>query len=136
LAIGAAGALIVLVAVADLFVTVFNYDGFDFLANRLHRLLWKAMRGLCRPLPERARHTALSLGSAAMLPATYILWLGLEIFGFALIFHAGMHAHGFSSRAGYGIGTAFCLSGGGIATLTFGDVIPRSALMRALLDIE
>jgi hypothetical protein len=73
LAIGAAGGLIVLVALADLFVTVFNYDGFSFLANRIHGLLWKTMRALCRPLPDRPRHGALSLGSASMLPATYIL---------------------------------------------------------------
>lgn len=33
LAIGAAGALIVAVTLVDLFLTVFNYDGFTFLAT-------------------------------------------------------------------------------------------------------
>jgi hypothetical protein len=136
LAIGAAGGLIVLAVLADLFVTVFNYDGFSFLANRLHGLLWKTMRTLARPLPSRLRHTVLSLGSASMLPATYVLWLGLEITGFALLFGAGLSAHGFSSRAGTGIGTGFYLSAGDIASLTFGDVTARSSLMRALVDVE
>jgi hypothetical protein len=136
IALGAVGAVIVLAALADLFVTVFNYDGFDFLASRMHRLLWKTMRALARPLPERARHTALSLGSASMLPATYILWLGLLICGFALIFHAGLRGQGFSSRAGHGIGTAFYLSAGDITSLIFGDILARSGLMRALVDLE
>jgi hypothetical protein len=121
LALGAAGAAIVLAALIDLFVTVFNYDGFSFLANRLHGRLWAVMRTLARPLPARARHTALSLGSASMLPATYLLWLGLEICGFALMFAAGLSAHGFTSSAGHGIGTGFYLSAGTITSLTFGD---------------
>jgi hypothetical protein len=136
LALGAAGAAIALAALTDLFVTVFNYDGFSFLANRLHGRLWKLMRLLASPLPQRARHTALSLGSASMLPATYALWLGLEICGFAMMFAAGLSAHGFSSRAGYGIGTAFYLSAGDLSSLTFGDVLARSGLMRALVDLE
>jgi hypothetical protein len=136
LAIGAAGGLIVLAALADLFVTVFNYDGFSFLANRLHGALWKTIRMLATPLPDRFRHAALSLGSASMLPATYILWLGLLISGFAMMFGAGLASDGFVSRAGHGIGTAFYLSAGDITSLTFGDVVPRSALMRALVDLE
>jgi hypothetical protein len=136
LALGAAGALVVLTVLADLFVTIFNYDGFSFLANRLHGVLWKAMRILAQPLPTRTRHTALSLGSASMLPATYVLWLGLEVLGFAMIFVAGLSSHDFSSTAGHGIGTGFYLSGGAITSLTFGDVVARSALMRALVDLE
>jgi hypothetical protein len=136
LAIGAAGALIVVAALADLFVTIFNYDGFSFLANRLHGLLWKAMRTASRPLPHDARHTVLSLGSASMLPATYVLWLGLEISGFAMMFEPGLSGHGFSSDAGHGIGTAYYLSAGAISSLTFGDITARSALMRALVDLE
>jgi hypothetical protein len=136
LALGAAGAAIVLAALIDLFVTVFNYDGFSFLANRLHGRLWATMRATARLLPLRARHTALSLGSASMLPATYVLWLGLEICGFAMMYAAGLSAHGFLSRAGHGVGTGFYLSAGDISSLTFGDVVGRTGLMRALVDIE
>jgi hypothetical protein len=136
LALAAVGAVIALAALADLFVTVFNYDGFSFLANRLHGIYWKALRTLTRPLPDVARHNVLSLGSASMLPATYMLWLGLLICGFALIFNAGLSAHGFSSSAGHGIGTAFYLGAGDISSLTFGDVTAQSSLMRALVDVE
>jgi hypothetical protein len=136
LAVGAAGAAITLAALFDLFVTVFNYDGFSFLANRLHGLLWKTMRTLARPLPPRVRHTVLSLGSASMLPATYVLWLGLLITGFAMMFYAGLRGGDFASRAGHGIGAGFYLSAGDLTSLTFGDVVARSGLMRALVDLE
>jgi hypothetical protein len=141
LALGALGALLVLVALADLFLTIFNYDGFNSLANRLHAGLWRVMRGLSRPLPNRLRHTALSLGSASMLPATYVLWLGLEITGFALIFLPGIAAHGSSAGfalhgASHSLGTAYYLSAGAISSLTFGDVLPVSGLDRALVDVE
>jgi hypothetical protein len=71
-----------------------------------------------------------------MLPATYVLWLGLLITGFAMMFYAGLRGHGFDSRAGHGIGTAFYLSAGDITSLTFGDVVALSGLMRALVVIE
>jgi hypothetical protein len=54
LAIGVAGGLVVAAALADLFVTVFNYDGFSFLANRLRGLVWRIMRTLAQPVPTRA----------------------------------------------------------------------------------
>src|SRR5579884_1005396 len=90
LALGALGALLVVVAVVDLFATVFNYDGFSTLADRVQRLLWRSLRTGARPLPDRWRHNVLALGSAAMLPATFALWLGLEIHGFAVVFHPGV----------------------------------------------
>src|SRR5579884_399109 len=137
LALGAAGGLVVLAALADLFLTVFNYDGFSFLANRLHGVLWRLMRGVTRPLPSRPRHLLLSLGSASMLPATYILWLGLEICGFAMIFEPGLVGGHFQlHNASAGIGSAFYLSAGDISSLTFGDITALSGLFRALVDLE
>lgn len=135
--VGAAGAVIALIALIDLFITVFNYDGFSFLASRLHRLLWRTLRGAGRPLPDRARHAFLSLASASMLPATYVLWLGLEVIGFAMMFEPGLVSGAFKlQHASAGIGTGFYLSGGAISSLTFGDVTPVGALWRALADVE
>jgi len=137
LALGALGALIVIVAAFDLFLTVFNYDGFTTLATRFHHALWKLVRAFGAALPERARHTALSVGAAAMLPATVALWLGLEITGFALMYSPGLSGGGFSLHsAGSGIGSAFYLSAGAISSLTFGDVTARAGLDRALVDLE
>jgi hypothetical protein len=137
LALGAAGALIALIAAVDLFLTVFNYDGFTFIAGRYQRVLWSVLRTASRPLPVKARHAALAVGSAAMLPATVALWLGLEITGFALMYLPGLRGGDFRlTGAGRSLADGFYLSGGGISSLTFGDVVARGALDRALVDLE
>lgn len=138
LVIAAAGIVLVTLALVDLFLTVFNYDGFTFVAGRFQRLLWRFLRGFTRPLPERARHAALSLGSAAMLPATVAYWLAIEVAGFALIYEHGLDTHSFdiTQRLAPGIGSAFYLSAGAISSLTFGDLIGRTAVYQAALVTE
>ncbi|HEX5265670.1 MAG TPA: hypothetical protein VFW24_02765 [Acidimicrobiales bacterium] len=89
LALAAVGACVVVLALIDLFLTVFNYDGFTFLAGRYRRGLWRMLRVVTRPLPPRMRRATLSFGSMAMLPATVAAWLAAEIVGFALIRQAG-----------------------------------------------
>jgi hypothetical protein len=137
LALAALGAAIVVAASIDHFLTVFNYDGFTFIARRFQGTLWKLLRLTSRVVPKRGRHALLSVGSAAMLPATVALWLGLEVTGFALIFERGLRAGGFALRgAERSIGTAFYLSGGAVSSLTMGDVVPHGGWERALVDLE
>jgi hypothetical protein len=136
-AAGAGGAALLLLALIDLFIAIFNYDGFTFLSERLHHLTWRALRRTSALLPERARHGYLSLGSAGMLPLTLAWWLALEITAFALLYLPGLGGDGFARGTGdAGIAAAFYLSGGAISSLTFGDITPRSGLDRALVDLE
>lgn len=135
---GVAGVVLFAVTLADVFVTIFNYDGFTFIAARFHRLLWRALRVSTSRLPARARAAVLSLGSAAMLPATLILWLALEISAFALIYWPGLAGGRFrlSGHLPPQIGMAYYFSAGDITSLTFGDVVARSGLYRAVVDVE
>jgi hypothetical protein len=138
IAVGAVGGVVLLVTLADLFVTVFNYDGFTFMAARFHRLFWRGLRRSTAWLPARGRASVLSLGSAAMLPATLVFWLVLEVSAFALMYLPGLAA-GWFQLSGYlrpQLGTAFLLSAGDISSLTFGDVVPRGGLYQALADAE
>jgi hypothetical protein len=132
------GVLLVAVAVVDLFLTVFNYDGFTFLAGRFQRVVWRTIRAAGGLMPRRSRAAALSLGSGFMLPATVFLWLSLEIFGFALIYWAGLRSGGMTSShgVGRGLGGALYMSAGDISTLTFGDVIASSGFWRAAVDVQ
>jgi hypothetical protein len=138
LAVGAAGGLLLVVVLADIFVTIFAYDGFTFLAPRFHRVAWRGMRAASRLLPTAGRHAFLSLGSAALLPATLVLWLGLETAAFGMAFVPGLAGGGFhvSAHTGSGAGEAMYLSGGDLTSLTFGDLVPRAPLDRALVDLE
>jgi hypothetical protein len=136
-ALDAGGALIVLVACFDMFLTIFNYDGYTTLATIFHRGWWKLARAVTRPLPARLRPIALSVGSASMLPATVALWLGLEITGFALLFDSSLGGGAFVLRgAAPSLGTGFYLSAGAISSLSFGDVVARGAADRAFVDLE
>jgi hypothetical protein len=135
--VAAIGVLVLVLTLVDLFVTIFNYDGFTFLAGRMHRYSWRALRGTSRLLPHRARRGYLSLGSAAMLPMTLAWWLALEITAFALIYLPGLADGAFArNHLQPGIGSAFYLSGGAISSLTFGDAVPTSGLYRALVDLQ
>jgi len=137
IAVGAVGAALLLVTLIDVFVTIFNYDGFSFLAGRLHRLTWQALRGSSRLLPARLRDGYLSLGSGLMLPMTLAWWLALEITAFALMYLPGMTGDSFALRhAGRDIGSAFYYSGGVISSLAPADIVPRGNLYRALSDVE
>lgn len=137
-AVGVAGGVVLLLAAVDLFVTVFNYDGFTFVSGRLHSVSWAALRTFSRALPERARHGFLSVGSAAMLPATLLWWLALEMTGFALMYLTGLAAGDFRAQGHGLLGAqgAFYLSGGDLTSLTFGDLVPRAGPFRGLVDLE
>ncbi|MBO0713183.1 MAG: hypothetical protein J2P59_00400 [Acidimicrobiales bacterium] len=136
--VGAAGALLLLLTLIDVFVTVFNYDGFTFIADRFHHLLWRALRGSSTVLPVRQRGAFLSLTASSMLPATIALWLGLEITAFAMMYLPGVAGGDFvlKHHLPLGAGTSFYLSGGAITSLVFGDVEAKSALYGALTTLE
>jgi hypothetical protein len=102
-----------------------------------HRMWWRLLRFATRPLPAGARHVALSIGSASMLPATVALWLGLEISGFALADFGGLKGGAFKlTDASPSLGTAFYLSAGAISTLSSADITPTGGFVRALGDVE
>lgn len=134
----AAGSAIVAAAVLDLFLTVFNYDGFTFVAGRYQRVLWRTLIAATAAIPARPRTAARSLGSAMLLPATVAWWLAAEITGFALVFAGGMNAGRFRLGPGLhpGLGTAYYLSAGAETSLTFGDAVPNQDLYRALVDLQ
>jgi hypothetical protein len=136
-ALDIAGAAILIVALVDMFLTIFNYDGYTTAATLFHRAWWRGVRAVAQPLPVRARRIALSIGSASMLPATVALWLSLEITAFALLFDSALGGGAFRLKdATASIGTAYYLSAGAISSLSFGDVIATGGLDRALVDLE
>jgi hypothetical protein len=137
LALACGGAALVLVALGDMFLTIFNYDGYTTLTTHFHRAWWRLVRIVAAPLPRKLRELGLSVGSASMLPASVAAWLGLQITGFALLYDSGVEGNAFRLKdASRSLGTAFYLSAGDISSLTFGDVVARSGLYRALLDVE
>ncbi len=137
LALDLGGGALVLVALGDMFLTIFNYDGYRTLTTAFHRGWWRLVRVLAAPLPSNLRNLALSVGSASLLPASVAAWLGVEITGFALIFYSSIGGGAFRVEgATRSLGTAFYLSAGAISSLSFGDIVARGSLDRAAVDLE
>lgn len=132
------GGLILVLVVTDLFVTIFAYDEFSFIAWKVQRLLWSASVGVGRRLRGDVRHRFLSISSTMLLPATLVLWLSMEVVGFALVIFPGFFNGSFKVAygAGRGIGSAFYLSAGDLTSLTFGDFVPVASPYRSILDLE
>ena len=135
--VGVIGFILLIVVLADVLLTVFNYDGFAFLSARFHQLAWTALRRGSDVLPESGRDAVLRFGSAALLPATLAAWLVLEVSAFAFMFLPGMAA-GLFKLGGHppDLGTSFYLSAGAISSVVPGDIAPVSGVYQALTDLE
>jgi len=135
----AAGVLLVLVGLLDVFFTVLHYDGFGFLSSRLYNRLFDVVRLVTRPLPRRYRALGLSTAAPLMVPATITVWIFLVSLGYALVYYAGMDGRTFSFSTPDlrpSFMEAMYFSGVTIATLGLGDVTPLSGPYQAVAVSE
>lgn len=134
----ASGIALMALAITDIFLTVFNYDGYRFISERFQRGCWRLMRGISAPLPDGPREMLRSAGSATLLPLTVAMWLGVEVTGFALIYDRGLAAGEFHLSNGLPatLGSAFYLAAGCISTLTFGDIEGVGGVYRGVTVVE
>lgn len=132
------GAVLVFAGLADVFVTVLNYDGFAFISSRAYRWSWSASRRLADLLPARAARWVLSMAAPAMMPGTVAIWVGLEIVGFALVYRAGLGHGWFELAQGIPrtVTTALYFSGVTVSTLGYGDITPATPGAQFLTVVE
>jgi hypothetical protein len=132
--ISAAGILLVLVALWDIFHTLWHPSGFGRIADWVFQLVWRATKHV---LPRRTRQLA---GPIAVL-GTVMSWTALVVVGWMLIYLPRM-------PQGFYFGTALepeqssdpiaalYLSLVTVATLGFGDIIPADPALRLLTPFE
>jgi hypothetical protein len=132
------GALVCVVGLADVFLVVLQYDSLGLLAPRLHRLVWTALRRSAQRLPSNVRLLARTMGGPAMIPMTLVLWLGMQVVGFTLIFYPAMRAHGFAIHAPLHpeLGVAFSFSVATLSSLSFTGVSPATFPVHVLAALE
>jgi hypothetical protein len=127
------GGLIVLVAVRDIFHTLWHPQGFGMLAHRTIRLTWRAGRRL----PRRGHEL---IGPVGML-LVFVVWTVLIVVGWAMIYLPSMPG-GFHYQSPTQPGdspdllTAIYLSLVTAATLGFGDITPTTGALRLLTPLE
>ena len=130
----AAGILLVLVALRDVFDTIFHPQGRGDVSGALIRGVWRAMRGVAG-----GNHAVLSLAGPLAFITVLATWGVLVILGFALIlwphFPEGFAVAGNVTVDG-GLDDALYLSMVNLTSLGYGDIVPTGELLRFVGPIE
>lgn len=132
------GAALVLLALADMFTTVFHSRAAPgLLSRRLSELGWMAFRQLARATARR-EPALLSFAGPTLVAMLLLTWSLLVLFGFALVFWPAL---GTALRASHGptptgFWTAVYYSGFNFTTLGLGDIAPNQPWCRLLTVIE
>jgi voltage-gated potassium channel Kch len=132
--ISAAGALVVVVALGDIFATLWRPGGLGGIARRVFWLTWAVTK---RVLPTHTRQLAGPIG----VLGTVVVWAGLVVIGWALIylphmpegFYFGSELRPEQSSDAL---AALYLSLVTVATLGFGDITPAEPALRLLAPFE
>jgi hypothetical protein len=134
----AAGGLLLLLLVYDVFVTVFvPRGGAGPVTRRVYAGFWWMWRSLGDRLRGDRRRRVLAAGGPLLLPLTVLLWALELVVGFALVllpFADSFHVDG--DRALHPVVTALYVSGFSATTLGVGDVFPQLPALRLLTVAE
>jgi hypothetical protein len=129
------GALLVVVALRDVFDTLFHPHGRGIVSQALIQGVWRTMRR-----SVRGNHVLLSLAGPLAFITVITVWGGLVILGFALIFWPhfpeGFAGAGIGVEDRDGLGNAIYLSMVNLTSLGYGDIFPTGDLLRYLGPLE
>lgn len=132
-----AGAAIVAVALADVFLTVLHPRAdAGVLSPTFNRMVWAGFRDVSR-LFGRRRESMLCYAGPVLLAATAMLWVLLLIVGFALIYWPALGTLITAEpHTPTDFVTALYYSGACLTTLGFGDLLPQNGIFRLLAVFE
>ena len=130
------GAFLVLVALRDVFDTLFHPHGQGVVSEKLMRAVWRATRRL-----TRGNHRLLSFAGPVAFVTVIAAWGALVVLGFALIVWPQL-PDGFVVGAGLdaaeqdGFVDAIYISLVDLTSLGYGDIVPTTDLLRMLGPLE
>lgn len=130
------GAVLVLLALADVFLTVLHARAdAGIFSPGFNRLVWLAIRAVAAATGRR-RDAVLSYAGPLLLAATMAFWVGLLTVGFALIYWPAMGRQIVEitdiAETPQGFLAALYFSGSCLTTLGFGDLVPATTTFRLL----
>jgi hypothetical protein len=133
------GAALLIVALADVFLVILNYDEMGFVATRLCRWQWYCLRIVTRRLPPRWRPFALRQVTGLNVLLSVTTWLGLVVSGFGFMYFGLMEGANFEYEGrgvGPGLFSAMYLSAAQLSTVGTSQVVPQTNVLRALTIAE
>ncbi|RLV57531.1 potassium channel protein [Aeromicrobium phragmitis] len=131
----ALGAVAIVVAVRDIFHTLWHPSGFGTLARRVARAIWRVDQATLR---FRRRNTVVG---PVIVFTTVLVWSSLAIVGWALIYLSWM-PEGFyfdsslQPHRSDDVWASLYLSLVTVATLGFGDIVPATPALRLLAPLQ
>jgi hypothetical protein len=136
----AAGALLVLAVLQDVFFTVlFPGSGRGLLRRPLARVTWAVVRTVARRVrdPDRRRRL-LGYSGPVQITVGLAAWIVVLVAGWAMVFQPalGTGVVGSDGHTDPGWATAFYYSGYTLTTLGLGDVVAATGLYRLLTVAE
>lgn len=132
---GGVGAALVVVALRDIFRTLWYPEGFGVFAHTVCRVVWR----MTKPLSRRPRSAELG-GPLGMLAAV-LGWAALITVGFALVYWPHL-PEGFTFGSSVdapdrsGFLPALYLSLTALATLGLGDILPAAPGLRVVVPLQ
>ncbi|MFP5354868.1 MAG: potassium channel family protein [Gemmatimonadota bacterium] len=132
----AAGLALVALGLADIFLTILHPDRDGPASVALNRATWRVAVALASVAPRFAREIA-ALAGGLMIAATIVLWMALQVLGFALLawpyLDTGFDLH---ETAGATFLDALYWSAITFTTLGFGDIVPITPLWKIVALAE
>ncbi|WP_448627808.1 potassium channel family protein [Geodermatophilus sp. URMC 64] len=131
----AAGAAVVLLALRDIFHTLWHPSGRSGFSRRVMAAVWRAGR------PRRGRHRVSVLAGPLSMGLVVIGWVALVALGWTLVYWPHL-------AGGFVLGSDLVTSGRGglldalylsmvtVATLGFGDIVPTEEWLRIAVPVE
>ncbi len=130
------GTAIILVALRDIFNTLFHPLGRGSVSRVLVRILWRIFR-----LLGVYRHKALEFAGPSALLAVIGTWIALLVVGWALVYwphlpEEFLFASGLDTSTHEGFVEALYLSMTTLTTLGYGDITPTNGWLRVIVPLE
>jgi len=133
------GTAVLIVAFVDVFLVVLNYEETGFLATRLCRWQWYALRSVTRRLSQRRRPFALRQVTGLNVSLCVTVWLGCVVLGFGFIYYGLMVGSNFEYDGrgiGAGLFSAMYLSAAQLSTVGTSQVNAQTDALRTLTIAE
>ncbi|BBL80349.1 hypothetical protein RxyAA322_22030 [Rubrobacter xylanophilus] len=131
-----AGAALILAALRDIFHELFHPSGSGSLSRALMRSLWHLARRVASRFPS-----LLHIAGPAIMVSIIASWAALLMVGWALVIWPHLPggvllATGLKPSGNNGFLDALYVSLTTLTTLGYGDITPRSGLLRVLIPLE
>ncbi len=130
------GIVLILLVLLDVFLAVLHIDISGIIAPRVFQAIWKSSIFLASAHP-RSRRGILALAGPVMMVSIFLIWIGLFIVGFALIYWRNLSSFRSESEIGaLGFVDALYYSGITGTVLGYGDISPITAALKVCAFIQ